>query len=373
MSTGNAPFIYEKTIEATVDISNPTNFCTNTEEHLLGALRDKYNGKCFFAVYILNVKSIERRSMCKLVKTNNSGGGYMDVRFLADVVVFSAWDIITDVLIVNRQQMVLGEYYLPGGPKMAVVALYASKSVEAIAVGQKVPVRVMIAQHSPGQPQASIVATLLTCDLVARVYQLEGALSGDDARLKLAPLLTKIEKELAVRAQLAADHGELLWFFEGLLYAYRGEPAGVLPTKFTEPGPASVGSSIEAPWVGPPMLEPTEAGVEVLNLLDIVRGVVASGVSLPVAGLWSRPLNVHRSSPLVARLPGGAGRPDTPWAHPVYGDPCIVFAEMLKNILDFLKATHNLVKSYNSREDIEKHVNVWSIMRAAQRPVTAPR
>lgn len=349
MSTGNAPFIYEKTIEATVDISNPTNFCTNTEEHLLGALRDKYNGKCFFAVYILNVKSIERRSMCKLVKTNNSGGGYMDVRFLADVVVFSAWDIITDVLIVNRQQMVLGEYYLPGGPKMAVVALYASKSVEAIAVGQKVPVRVMIAQHSPGQPQASIVATLLTCDLVARVYQLEGALSGDDARLKLAPLLTKIEKELAVRAQLAADHGELLWFFEGLLYAYRGEPAGVLPTKFTE------------------------AGVEVLNLLDIVRGVVASGVSLPVAGLWSRPLNVHRSSPLVARLPGGAGRPDTPWAHPVYGDPCIVFAEMLKNILDFLKATHNLVKSYNSREDIEKHVNVWSIMRAAQRPVTAPR
>jgi hypothetical protein len=49
------------------------------------------------------------------------------------------------------------------------------------------------------------------------------------------------------------------------------------------------------------------------------------------------------------------------------GNPRIVFAEMLKNILDFLVATREMVAMYNSKELIDKHINVWTVMRAAQR------
>ena len=357
---------YEKVINTTVNILNPFNFCASTDSHLLGLLRDLYNGRCFMGAFILNVKSITTRSACHIEKTSNTNNGYIHVRFLADVSVFSRWDIITNVVIVSRQQMLVGVYEKAGGPR-AVVSLLASKAVEALAVGQKIAVRVVLAQHMPMQPEVSIVATLLTCDQAAPIYQLRGVL-GADARIELAPMLAAVERELEARAKLPR---EPLWFFERLLYAFREEPGASAPgASASAPGASAPGAPA---WTGPPAFEPPDqGGIELVNVVDIVRAVVAGGENVSVTGSWSRLLHIYRSSPFAAR----AARAPASWApdgapRPISAEPRAVFAELLKNILDYLTATRELVEVYDSRDAISKHLNVWSIMRAAQRPSTA--
>ena len=368
---------FEKVIDTTVDITNPINFCADKRRHLFTELRNKFVGRCFKGAYVLGVKEILDCGACHLVRTNGTGDGYIDVRFLAEVAVFSRWDILTGVEIMSRQQMIVGVYgggapgeagegEAPGlkrAAPRAVVTILASKSAEALAVGQKIPVRVLLAQHMPMQAQVSLVATLLVCDQTAPAYRLRGSLDPS-ARAELAPMLAAVERELEARAALVRDRRADLWFFELLLYAFRApadargadargaeESAGV---PAWEGGPA---------WQGPPA-QALEAGAEGVSVLGIVRRVVG-GESVPVTGVWSRSLALYRSSPLIAFAPDGAAPPA--WAV-IEGAPRAVFAEMLKNILDFLAATRELVEVYGSAELIRSHINVWSAMRSAQRP-----
>ena len=370
--------LYEKVISGTVNVHNPVHFCTDKRRHLLAELRNKYVGRCFMGAYILGVKEILDSGACHIVRTNGSGEGYVDVRFLAEVAAFGRWDILTGVEIVSRQQMLVGVYggdaagaagaadaagAAPASCKArAVVSVLASKAVEVIAVGQKIPIRVVLAQHAPMQPQASIVGALLVCDQTAPAYRLRGALDRS-ARAELAPMLAAVELELEARAALVRDRRADLWFFEILLYAYRENAA-----RGAGDGGAGAGAGAAAwkdgpVWEGPRPLRAVEDGAEAVSALDVVRRAVA-GENVPVAGVWSRSLALYRSSPLVAVARGAA---PAAWAV-VDGAPRAAFAEFLKNILDFLVATRELVEVYSSRELIDKHLNLWGVMRAAQRP-----
>ena len=105
--------LLEKLFEVTVDVRDPVNFCSDKDRHLLTELRNTYNGRCFKGVFIVRVKSISQASACRLSMTNASGEGSIDVQFLADVVVFSRWDILVGVKVVNTQQFLVGEYKAP--------------------------------------------------------------------------------------------------------------------------------------------------------------------------------------------------------------------------------------------------------------------
>ena len=345
------------------------------------ALRDKYVGRCFKGAYILGINKILDSGACHIVRTNGTAKGFIDVRFLADVVVFSRWDVLTDVEVVNNQQILVGVYEggaaaraaesvstLDGanasqpGPKTAraVVTVLVSKSIESLAVGQKIAIRVMFAQHTPMQPQASIVGTLLVCDKLAPAYRLRGVLD-QSAHAELAPMLAAVEVELKMRAELINTRKADLWFFECLLYAFR--ETGSNPPISESTFPAWDGGPV---WSGPSALQGLEAGASPTSALDIIRRAV-NGESVPVTGVWSRSLTLYRSSPLVAVVRDGAAVPKS-WAI-IDGTPRAVFAEILKNILDFLVATRELLLVYNSPELIKKHLNIWTAMRAEQCPV----
>jgi len=366
--------LLEKVIEATVDVRNPIDFCADKNRHLMAELQNTYVGRCYKGAFVVRIKGIIQASSCRLSTTSVTGEGSVDVQFLAEVVVFSRWDILVGVEIVSAQQILVGKYKAPSeqprqlrsaeggadadpdGPSAkAVVTILASKAVETLAVGQKIAVRVVLAKHEPMQPQASVVGTLLVCDQAAPVYRLRGALDPS-ARAELEPLLRAIEAELEARAALVETRRADVWFFELLLYAYR-------PAK----GAKTADQAIDA-WPGGPAWEgpgaPLAAGAETRSVLDIVRRVVG-GATVPVAGIWSRPLALYRSSPLAAVAPADA---PADWAPPDDGNPRAVFAEFLKNILDFLAAVREMAELYNTRELIDGHRNLWTVMSSAQKP-----
>ena len=360
---------YEKVFDSTVDVSNPINFCADKANHLLARLRDKYVGRCFKGAYIVGISRVLDAGACAVVRTNGSGEGYVDVRFLAEVAVFSRWDILTGVEVVSQQQMLVGSFAGraagPGPVPRAVVMVLASKAVEALAVGQKIAVRVLVAQHAPMQEQASVVGSLLVCDQTAPAFRLRGVLDSA-ASAELAPMLAAVEAELRARAALAEARRADLWFFERLLYAYRA-PAGAPAAPADAPAQTVAAWAGGPAWQGPPALQAVEAGAAPLSVLDIVRRAVG-GESVAVAGTWCRSLALYRSSPLVAVARAAA--PEG-WAV-VDGAPRAVFAEFLKNILDFLVATREMVAVYDQRALVDSHQNVWGVMRAAQRVAAPP-
>lgn len=369
--------ILEKVIDTTVNVRNPINFCADMDRHLMSELRNTFVGRCYKGAYVVGIKQILRFSKCHLSSTNTSGEGRVDVQFLAEVVVFSRWDILVGVAIASHQQMVVGTYEAaplpePGvlalrsaRPGRAVVSLLATKAVETIAVGQKIAVRVVMAQHQPMQPQASVVGTLLVCDQAAPVYRLRGSLDSA-AAVELAPVLEAIDAELEAREALVEERKADLWFFELLLYSYRSAAGSAAMPDQSIPTGAEGDEGSTPAWEGPAGLAAVDEGAELKNVLDIARRAVA-GESVPVAGYWSRPLSLYRSSPLAA----SADAPPATWLASTDGAPRAVFAEFLKNILDFLAATREMVELYNTRELIDSHRNLWAVMRSAQKPIAS--
>jgi len=348
--------LQEKPFSVTINVSNPINFCADKERHLRTQIQNEYVGKCYGGCYIVQLIKVLRPGNCNIARTNLSGEGFVDVEFLAKVHIFSMWDILVGVKVVDNKQMVFGTYEASESGEKAIVSVLASKAVEAISVGQLIAVRAFKTVHSPMQQHASVVSALLTCDKTAPVYKLKGNL-GTNARIALKPMLDEVEAELTARAELIAGGRRAdLWFFEMLLYSYRSatpdEEKNMLETWADGPQ-----------WEGPGNLKALDEGVSSQNVLDIVHRVVSQEETVSVDGYWSRPLSLYRSSPLAAVA--GAEIP-MKWNDAVDGTPLAVFSEFLKNILDFLTATRELVQTYNTRELIDKHLNMWSVMRAAQ-------
>jgi hypothetical protein len=240
--------------------------------------------------------------------------------------------------------------------------LVATRAVETLGVGQLVPVRVIAAQHQPLQSQAAIVGTLLTCDNRAPVYRLRGKLD-QAARIELMPMLAAIDAELRARETFIATRKPDLWFFEQLLYGYRTVAASGRRDIADQTIPT--GGADDPQWTGPGGLLMVEDGAEPQNVLEIVRRAV-EGESVPLSGCWSRSLALYRSSPLAAR----AEELPTGWQPAIDGAPRAVFAEFLKNILDFLTAVREMAELYNTRELIDQHRNVWIALRAEQKAIT---
>ncbi len=361
---------HRKVFDYTLTIPNPVHFCANKAGHTLGMLQAQLVGKNFKGARIVRIDSVLAMSAVHIQRTNGSGGGYMDVRVLAETEVFAKWDILVGVRILYNKPIVLGVYAPRGGTERlgeaaagaatAVVTLAATEITRTLAQDQLVAVRVIQASHPPMKQQVAIYGVPLSCDRAAPVYRLRGTLDKT-AQAALGPLLSAIAEELAARQDLVAARRADLWFFESLLHPMRVTPG---PPETDQAIPAWPGGP---EWVGP--LDPQGGPVHgAVSVLDVVRRAVVLGESVPVAGVWSRPLGLYRSSPLAVHLAAELGAPPEDWGPVVDGTAKAVFAEFLKNILDYLGAIRELPAVYGTPELIKQHTGLWEAMRRMQRP-----
>jgi DNA-directed RNA polymerase subunit E'/Rpb7 len=354
--------LHTKLIDATIGVRNPISFCTDKKRHALIYLKNTYEGKCFKGGFIASIDAIPKISDCRIVSTNHSAEGYIDVQFSAKVAVLARWDVIPGVKIVRSEQLIIGS--TPGRDKetyfddprdaKVVVTLLPTPEAKTIRVGQLVCVRVVNAEHAPMQQHASAVGTLLTCERSSPVYRVRGTLDPAGAA-ELMPVVDAIDREMQERQRLYETRRADMMFFEVLLYSYSRGKEGLQAAEDDAHIESAMGS---VAWIGPPEAK-TDAATTYVNIIDLVKKA-AAGEAQPMDGLWSRPLTMYRSCPLVSRVARKSS------ASAVDETPPVAVQVFLKSILEFLFAVRSMVETYNSKALIDSHVNLWIAMRKSQ-------
>ena len=347
---------HRQSFPVTIQITNPINFAIDANARALEYVTSEYTNKCYGGCFIVKIVEIAKRSLINIDNTNNKAEATMDVIFIADVVTFMAGEVLSSVTI-KTAQFITGIYDSPESGR-AAVAISAPTNAPYVAVNTKLPVRIMNTLHQPDSNLASIYAKLLTCDSEAAVYRLRGSLSLDQAtKTECATRLAMIKAELDLRNTLleSKPKQKKLLFFEGLLYGYS---ARSLTSSLTS-SLTAIKSSAGLDWQGPDRLKRDYEDSAERNLLDLVSKYLTTGESVSVSGEWTRPLSVYRSSPIVTISPPGTH------ANAVEGEPGLIIGLYLKNILDFLVATRELVEVY----EITENSSVWDAMRQAQQKI----
>ncbi len=326
--------LFEKVYEITVNVDNPINFCTNKTKHVISEINNRYVGKCYKGSFIKELVKIIQISACNLVKTNNSGEAYVDVRFLAKVININQWDIIVGIEIKDIHQLIIGEYNKDFKASIAI----DNKKADMVNINQICCVRVIKSIYKPMNDYISVFSTILTCDKNAPIYKVTGDLEPKNIKFKLHLLMEEVKNELELRKQM--NKSDYL-YFEQLLYSYKHKNKSeetILNKNGTE-------------WTG------YVCGNEVKNIIDIINTTEV----IDVTGYWTRSLFIYRSSPNVSFMK--TIDDETKFVEMSAYD---VFAELLKNVYDFLKCIRQMVEIFPSVEIRNNHKNIWMMMKEQQ-------
>ena len=355
----------EKVFDTTIDVVNPIHFCTAKNKHLMDELHTKFVGRCYKGSLIIRINKVLKSSSCRINDSNNAGEAVIDVQFAATVREFCRWDIITNVEVRIVTPLVAGHYNVESLGKteaQVFVVLQPSKGVETLSIGQRIPVRITKADH-PVRQAAVVYGALLTCDRAAIVYKVRGSIDVTMAA-EMMPLVDRIEHELKLRNSLMADEKILsnISFFETLLYSFKKTSQAASP-----PCTHAVSAWVSGPeWRGPAPLQSLDAGLTIRSIPELIRGVMESQQSVNIAGLWTRPLCIHRSAPVAAFIENNASNSSIDPKLALDETPRVVMSMYLKNILDYLIAVREMATTYVSPEINDAYIGVWGSMRAAQ-------
>ena len=317
--------IFEKDDFAmTINVENPINFGIDASRNALIELRGLFESKCLENYFIIEIVEIVHRSR---IRFDIQSKATMDVVFRAKVMQYVNWGIITNVKIIDNRPIIIGE------TEFANVSILNNNNqmLESIGIGQIVPVRIMKIGYEH-RKKVSIVALLLMPDKGSEYFNITKQLPQTKAN-ELMPLIDQIAEEVNKRDSL---NPEALAFYEKVLFSTKGDLTAeeMNSVEIYDGGPAWRGKSIK--------------GVE--KITDIVHKC-ASGETMDIIGVWSRTIDIPKTSPYAKKIINHNGRA-------LEISTYDAFRNMLNNMLMFLVAIRELTE-VDRREENE---NVWFIM-----------
>jgi hypothetical protein len=330
----------EKTFEVTLTISNPINYCINKYQHVMTDLNNSYKNRCYLGTYIMEILDIIQISSCRIVNTNSSADGIIDIRFIAKVYVLNTWDILVGVQIEKNQSLVIGKYKKNN---IEVNITFTPTNIQStlLKLKQYVPIRVIRSIHKPMHEHISAACLLLTCDKKNLVYKIKGEIPSY-ANNEIKHLLELLKDELKERSKLMLTKQKEILFFESLLYYYKNNTDNVETVNVT--------NDITYTSYKPKQID--QSGTESIhNILDIVNK--------DLTGYWSKSLDLYKSSPFIKLLH------NKPQEY-ILSLPHIAIIEILKSIINYLNVIKEFTIIYNTDELINSHENIWNMMKNNQ-------
>lgn len=325
--------IFEKVFEVTINITNPINFCINKYQNTLISLNNIYENKCYLGTFILKINNILKISSCKIINTNSSSGGLVDVRFSADVYILNQWDIIIGAKIKEKSDIAISDYE-KNNVKICITFKPTNIHVNTLAVNQLLPIRIVKSICKPNYNYIIAIGILLTCDKKSVIYKVKGKVN-ENALSEINLILNDIKNEIMLRTELMKTKRNEILFFESLLYSYKNTNKS---TEFIQ----------------------INNDIKYEGLINNIEGLTAHNIfniiDINLDGFWSRPLGIYRSSPIIAL------NNNTNTDNYVLTNPNALIIEMAKNILTSLITIREFIEIYNTPELIKSHENIWVMM-----------
>ncbi len=343
-------------------VTNPIGFAANQRKAVTKLLQERFENRCWMGTFVVSIAEVEKLSGLRILD-NSSGFGTINVTFRAVCRTYARWDIIAGVKLTTRNRLLLGAPAVDEDGARLVVSIHP-KNAETLRITQLVPVRLTEVSHPPTRETACAVGVLLTCDRAAPSFRITAGGVLDPKEVEsLAGLLEAVRAELLLREELLGTRADAISFFEGLLYSFRKTASAA--AEFDE-----ILSQGASRWRGPARVAKTAAvpsGFVPVNFLELALRAQA-GETVKVDGIWSRTLDLYRSSPLASRAQHGGAEAETAL-------PRVVFGLLLRNMLSFLVAIRQLAELHGGggnaspgaeTDSIREHENIWTVMRAAQ-------
>ena len=156
--------ILTREFDQTVEIELPAQFAANFDANLLSLVRERFEGRCLGSVFVMRIEEIQRRSACRLIRTNLSGHGLVDVRFVATVLTFDRSEFIFPVRILNRDRDITGRFSIETekGPIAGSVSISSSRTVGSLEVDDLIPVRAERCHYPVNQSGCTAAGPMVT-------------------------------------------------------------------------------------------------------------------------------------------------------------------------------------------------------------------
>lgn len=282
--------------QTTINVLNINEYGKNPNAYLLNVLSKIYNQKNYMNEYILKVVRILERGECVINKTNISSTGVVSVSFIAKVLNVGVGDMLPNVTIIANNICYIGSYdyvYVEPGTSRTTTCKILS-SIESIPgkdfkIGWTIPFVISEIERAPGVSSVSVFGNLISAKYYAEnVYT--WCINKENSKLEVDELIIQKIKEIKVELTLREDFDNT--FFEKLFYPKKTTASmSKIATKWQtyEDGPI---------WQGPPSLNIAGKLISIVNMVDMA----INGKEQDFEGVWTRPLELHRSSPMIQKL-----------------------------------------------------------------------
>lgn len=166
--------LFNKKITTTINIIDPIEFCTSKEEYTKRQLINKYAGKCYDGVYIVDINKILNISDCYINKTDIKASATITVEFIVNCQQFSYCDILFNVKITKEDGLQSG--YINNNTFSANVSLQNNVPVRK---DQLIPIKINTINYPYLQCDAYIFGTFKGCKKDIIIYQLNGKITKE--------------------------------------------------------------------------------------------------------------------------------------------------------------------------------------------------
>lgn len=325
----------------TIEFDDPISSCKDKIKKVYQILKNRFSNRNYQGYHIVKVLKIKRCSTCRIVYSNLSAKGRVDILFTA--LVRSIDSYLANMKIFNITD---SNIHGVSDDHIIVATLEKNKIHELIQMNQYVPITINFSSCDPFKKYISVTGELLHCDTSFTIYKTTEAKLNKEQAKSLMFYINEIYKELILRNDFKTKpEYTSLQFFDLLLHPNNLKTADTQIIKFKQ--------SID--WEGGMK---TKIDSSYINLLDTIKDFVDSkNEYIDLSGFWSRPLDINRSCPLVKKENINTTGIENYVEQPIH----IILANLLKT-MTIITIIRELAEQFKDNTSILSHKNIWQVM-----------
>jgi len=360
--------IVKRVFHCTLQSENPCEFAENVEENIMSKLKDIYVGKYYKDNYVIKILSIDRYSDIRIAKDNLTAYGRLDVAFSAECFIIEVGEILANVTIVKKDNILVCRYVYDEESSIAVCIEQSSGDdvLPVIDLGMKITAICDKPIVTKSFRNKSIVyAKILTCKRTEYYFRIKGLIPQDILNTFInihAYLIENILDELKRREELMQTKStkERLLFLERIYYSYDMSESPKIETITTRV------DGNDYLWSGPERQTGTESEGQttsnIVNLIELLEPLRQTDVvfnTSNLTGVWCRQPYLYGSSPNVVRYTDKATIKELSAPEGNMND----FSIMLREIFNYLTVMREMTEQY-SDDDIKSYFKFWKYLQS---------